>query len=474
MFKNKYLTIYLFGYLFIWVGLTAFFYNSSAVDVDVAENMAWANHLAISYDKHPGLGQLFLKLISYITFGNALLAAVTASGICILIALIYIYKISKLFFTKEEAILLTMLTTFSMFYILRFFIMYNQNTMLLPFWVASIYYFLLIERNNNYKNWILLSVITSLGFYAKFEILLLSAIMFFYFLFNINKDYAKKLIVSGFIFFTAILPEVIWLVKNDYITIVYIFNSVSTAKNHFNLIVKFLLGQLYNLIPIVYVLAPILILFTLLKIKRLFLYQRISFRYFNHPLIITGLYPLFFFWIAQTIIGEFPAGWLMVIMSLFLPAFYKLFNFKLKHINFKKLVIILLTLQITIFSIYNGAKYFNSILIQENIGNSLSIEADNFWEQYNNQPMSYIAGYDPGYIYLAAFSKSKPIFLRDYTLAPKDTQILIALEGCNDSDIKDIEKAGFEILHHKCTNIESVNKYKNQKKLISLFIIEKF
>lgn len=475
MLKNKYLTTYLLGYLLIWVGLTASFYNSSAIGIDVAENMAWANNLDIMYDKHPGLGAFFLKIFSLVSFGDAILATVLASGTCALIALIYTYKISRLYFSKEESTLLVIATTFSAFYILQYFLMYNQNIILLPFWVMASYYFLQIQNDNSYKNWILLSIATALGFYSKFEILLLSGIMFLYIVFAFKREYLPKFIVAAIVFFICISPAIIWLSKHNYSTVLWIFSSVSEHEYHNNAFTKLIIAQFYNILSIIFVAGPLLILFIFIKIKRISISSNKFLSNITHPLIVVGLYPLIFFWIAQSFVGMLPDGWALAMMALFLPTIYKLFNLKItKPINLKKLVSILIILQLIIFSVYNVIKYFNDAIIFENAGNSLAIEADSFWGKYNNDPIPYVGGYYYGYYYLATFSKSKPIFLRDYTLAPKNTEILIALEGCNDSDIKDIEESGFKVLHHKCTNIESVNKYKNQKKPISLFIIEKF
>lgn len=52
---------------------------------------------------------------------------------------------------------------------------------------------------NLYKNWIMLAIFTALGVYAKFEILLLSGIMFLYILFSL-REYVSKLITSAIVF----------------------------------------------------------------------------------------------------------------------------------------------------------------------------------------------------------------------------------------------------------------------------------
>lgn len=470
MLKNKYLTTYLFGYLFIWIVLTTLFNNKYAIGANVVENMVWSHNLSIMYDKHPGLGAFVLKIFSFITFGNPILATLLASGTCMLIALIYTYKISRIYFSKEESTLIVIATTFSAFYILRYFTLYNQNIILLPFWVMASYYFLLIQNNNSYKNWILLSIVTALGVYAKFEILLLSGIMFLYIVFTFKKEYISKLIIAAIIFFLAIIPALIGIAKQNYTPILWIFSEARIA-GHQGIMTKILIGQLYNLLLIVYTAAPLLIIFIFIKIKKISFTNYKFLSNLKHPLVAVCLYPLFFVFILQSCYGTLPDGWGLVILSLFLPGIYKLLNLKIiKTINFKKLISILLILQLTIFSSYTVVKYFNDAYVDENTGNSLAIEADSFWSKYDNSPIPYVSGYNADY--LAAFSKSKPILLRDYNTAPKNTKVLISMPGCNGYE-KNIEQSGFKILDQECVNISSINKYQNQTKEFSLFIIEK-
>jgi hypothetical protein len=467
MLKNKNITIYLFGYLFIWVVLTALFNNKYAIGGNAAENMAWANHLSVMYDKHPGLGAFLLKICSIITGDNPLLATVLSSGICVLVSLVYTYKISRLYFSKDESSLLVMATTFSAFYMLQYFIMYNQNTILLPFWVMASYYFLLIQNDNSYRNWILLSIVTALGVYAKFEILLLSGIMFLYFMCTFKKEYLPKILIAALVFAIAIIPAIIGIAQQNLTPILWIAKETNSSV-HTDIITKLINGQLNNLLYLVYVAIPLVIVSIYIKIKRIGFDNYKFLSNMRHPLIVVCLYPLIFVLILQSVYGKLPDGWIIAIIALFLPALYKLFNLKLtKSINFKKLITILITIQLIIFSSYNLVKYFNDIIIEENTGNDIAVKADIFWGKYNDYPIPYVASS----YYLTSFSKSKPTLLRDYTLSPENTEILVDRDGCNDADYKNIESSGFKILHHECTNISTVGKYTNQERQVSFFIV---
>ncbi|QIW10629.1 glycosyltransferase family 39 protein [Francisella sp. LA112445] len=460
--------------MFIWVGLTALFYNKYAIAGNVAENLAWSNSLSFMYDKHPGLGAFILKVLSLLTFGNAILADVLSSGLCVLVSLIYIYKICKRFFSKEEATFITVISTFSAYYILQYFIMYNQNVILLPFWVIASYYFILVLDKNLYKNWIMLAIFTALGVYAKFEILLLSGIMFLYILFFFKREYVSKLITSAIVFFIAIIPAIIGIIKQNYTPILWIVKETNSSESahHDGLFAKFFIGQFYNILPFIYLAAPIIILLIFFRLKKIGFSGNKIVPNLKHPLVALWLYPLVFVSILQSFYGKLPDGWVLPLMALFIPAVYKLFNFKmLSNINFKKLIVILVTLQFVIFASYNLVKYFNSTIISENTGNDIANKADIFWSKYYKSPILYVGGYQV--LYLASFSKSKPTFLRDYNLISKGKKVLIAFGNCDNKNYQALESSGFSILHKECTDIKTVNKYNNIKKKISLVIAEK-
>ncbi|ASG68919.1 hypothetical protein CDV26_11510 [Francisella halioticida] len=471
---NKYLIVYLFLYLFIWVGLTALFYNRYAIAGNAAENLAWSNSLSIMYDKHPGLGAFLLKILSVITGDDAILADVLSSGVCVLVSLIYTYKICKRFFSKKDATFITIISTFGAYYILQYFLMYNQNLILLPFWVITSYYFILIFDDNSYKNWLMLAVFTALGVYAKFEILLLSGIMFIYIIFYFKKEYLSKLITAAIVFCIAIIPAILGIIKQNYTPILWIFKEANSSGNshHYSLLVNFFIGQFYNILPFIYSAAPIVIIYIFIRFKKITSNNKSFIYNITHPLVAVWLYPLVFVSLLQSFYGKLPDGWVLPLMALFIPAIYKLFNLKIvESINFKKLIFILVTLQFVIFASYNLVKYFNSNIISENVGNDIAKKADVFWSKYYQEPILYVGGYEE--YYLAAFSKSKPIFLRNYNLIYKNQKILIAFGNCDNHNYQALESSGFKILHKECIYINTVNKSKNIKEKISLIIGEK-
>ena len=110
-------------FLVIWVGFTLLIHSSTSVSPDTVENMMWGMNPSLMYDKHPGLGPLFLIPFTY--FFNPLLANLLATTICILITWLFLYKTLKIYFCEKEATFVSLLSVASFFYMGEFFLQYN-------------------------------------------------------------------------------------------------------------------------------------------------------------------------------------------------------------------------------------------------------------------------------------------------------------------------------------------------------------
>ena len=102
-----------------------------------------------------------------------------------------------------------------------------MNVCQLPFWALCVYYSwkLFDKKAINFKDCFLLGVFAAIGFLSKylFIYLLISIdLLFFYVIFI--KKYKKfdfKYLISLEVFIVLLVPHLIWLTNNDYITITY-------------------------------------------------------------------------------------------------------------------------------------------------------------------------------------------------------------------------------------------------------------
>lgn len=103
----------------------------------------------------------------------------------------FLYKLLKLYFNQNTTLFLIILALLSSVFGDYSFVQFNQNVILLPFWIMTCYYFVLVTKHNLLKDWILLAIVAALGMYSKFEIGLLILIISCFLVGSINKKFCQ-------------------------------------------------------------------------------------------------------------------------------------------------------------------------------------------------------------------------------------------------------------------------------------------
>ncbi|QIV95185.1 glycosyltransferase family 39 protein [Allofrancisella frigidaquae] len=478
LLQNKVIiSAYFFFYLLIWIGLSILIYDANALPIDVAENIAWSKHLQIAFDKHPFLGAFFIKLI--LPFSpSTMVANLLASSICLLVTLLYTYKVTKLFMSKNESIVIIILSSCGGIYTALNFVDYSQNSIVLPFWVMSCYYFTLAMRNNKFIYWVTLGLVCALGLYAKLEMGLIILCLALYLAFNYKKEYLSKVFISFWIFIVSLIPLIWWLFYTNFALINYALNRYSglRATDH-NIIINFLLAQLNNLSTIGIIAVPILCILILFKIGIFRIQKNIETTFLKRlrqPLVCYGLYPLLFFFALQTYKVHIEYGWLIPIMSLTLPAVFYLLNIKIREFSLRKIVYVVLCFQILVFMVYNLFGYFTPMKDPRTLSNHVALKAEEFWQQNESQPLKNVIGYFS--IYITPFISDTATAYRNFedTRIPTNTVSLGVLDNCNiKANNAYLESLGYTIGKQKCITIDRVGRYSDEKQNFTLYILEK-
>ena len=168
--SKKILFLFLLFYLFIWAGLPSLLLHS--ILPDSAENIALSHAYSWSYSKHPPLG-MFIIGVASLLFKNIEVTTYFTSAICLVVSMCYIYKTSRMYLETSEAVASTILSSLSYYFVLNFALQYNQNVIMLPFWVATVYFFIKALDHNSLLYWCILSVVCALGVLASTKYLLL-------------------------------------------------------------------------------------------------------------------------------------------------------------------------------------------------------------------------------------------------------------------------------------------------------------
>ena len=260
MFKKKNISnlfyLFLISHLFVWTLVPSITNNN--LPLDTIEALAWGSNLDWGYNKHPPVSAFFVEFF-YFFFGNNDIAYYFLSQIFVILAFYIVWIFSNEFFQNKTLSFFSVLTLEGIYFYNFTTPEFNVNVCQLPFWALMVYFSwkLYIRKDSNTIILILLGITAAIGFLTKylFAYLLLSVTMIFAYEFFITKT--RKINFKHYlpieIFFVLLVPHLIWLFQNDFVTIKYAFNRAGLVDysflNHFKFPIIFLIKQIGILIP---------------------------------------------------------------------------------------------------------------------------------------------------------------------------------------------------------------------------------
>jgi 4-amino-4-deoxy-L-arabinose transferase-like glycosyltransferase len=213
---------------------------------------------------------------------------------------------------------------------------FNVNVCQLPFWSLTVYFSWRIYNSKEIKftDCFLIGLFAAFGFLSKylFVYLLASIDLLFIYLIFIKKEkkFDFKYLITAEIFLIVLIPHLIWLNNNDFITITYGFARAgleqSSLIHHIKFPLIFLIKQIVLLIPFL-----ILVWLLVKKIKFKFNLKDKKLLF----LLAINILPILFMFVTSVFTGsKIRTMW----MTPFYLFFGTLFIYLLKsEINIKKL-----------------------------------------------------------------------------------------------------------------------------------------
>ena len=257
MIKKKYIynifSIFLVSHLTIWT-LIPYFSNIN-LPLDTIEHLAWASNLDWGFDKHPPL-VAFILAIFYQIFSNQDWAYYLLSQIFVVSTFYIVWIFSKEFFKNDLYSLISVLLLEGLFFYNFTTPEFNVNICQLPFWALTVFYFWQSIKDNEIKNWILLGLFAGLGFLSKylFAYLLMSLVAFLIYILFRKRNLKINIVISVITFLIIISPHIFWLIKNDFVSILYALKrtglETTNLKNHLINPLIFLGKQIGILFPL--------------------------------------------------------------------------------------------------------------------------------------------------------------------------------------------------------------------------------
>ncbi|MDA9663918.1 glycosyltransferase family 39 protein [Candidatus Pelagibacter sp.] len=401
--------IFIITHLILWTLVPTL--TNINLPLDTIEALAWGSNLDWGFNKHPPASAFFTEVF-YQIFGPQDWTYYLLSQIFVVIAFVIVFKFAQELLKNKTLSLISVLLLEGIYFYNFTTPEFNVNVCQLPFWALCVYYSwkLFDKRSVTFKDCFWLGVFAAIGFLSKylFIYLLISIdLLFFYIIFI--KKYQKfdfKYLVSLEVFIILLVPHLIWLTNNNYISITY--GLARTGLESSNLLdhiihpLIFLGKQLGILIPFF--------------IMSFFLIKKFKFRISLKDkrllfLIFINLVPIGLMFLTSMLTGS-------KIRTMWMTPFYLFFGVLIVYIfqaqiNLKKLkgflssFIILFTFSLFFYSYVSITKTDKRT---DYLGKKIAIKTQYAWSQNFNEPINVVLG-DEWYAgNLSYHLKSRPVW----------------------------------------------------------------
>ena len=315
---NKILTFFLFSHLIIWTLIPSISNNN--LPLDTIEALAWGSNLDWGFNKHPPLSAFAVEIF-YQIFGNQDWAYYLLSQIFVISTFFIVWIFSREFFKNKIYSLISVFLLEGIYFYNFTTPEFNVNVCQIPFWALSVLYCWRGFKDNKNSDWLLFGLFASLGILSKYLFIYLLVAMDIFFLYIIIKKKINfKCLISLIPFFLILLPHLIWLSENDYITISYGLHRTGIVDqsflSHLSHPVIFLAKQIGILIPLF-----IMFLFIVTKFK-----TRVNFKDKKLLFLLTiNIIPIILMFLTSMLMG-------VKIRTMWMTPFYLFFGVLLIYI----------------------------------------------------------------------------------------------------------------------------------------------
>ncbi len=294
---NNLFFIFLFVHLLIWVLVPSL--TNKNLPLDTIEALAWGSNLDWGFNKHPPFSAFAVEIF-YKIFGSNDWAYYLLSQLFVIVAFIAVYKFSNEIFKNQKLALLSVLLLEGIYFYNFTTPEFNVNVAQLPFWALTVYYAWRCIKYDKSSDYVFLGLFAGLGILSKYLFIYLIIgikLVFIYFLRKGKKIKSSHYFIAGPITLLILLPHLIWLTENNYITISYGLQrtgGVGSFLDHLIYPLMFLSKQIGLLIPFI-----LMSFFLVKKIKSKINLkdEKLAF------LILTIIAPIFFMLFTSMILG---------------------------------------------------------------------------------------------------------------------------------------------------------------------------
>ena len=387
---NNIFFIFAITHLIIWTMIPSL--TNSNLPLDTIEALAWGSNLDWGFNKHPPMSAFFSEVFFNI-FGSQDWAYYLLSQIFVVISFYFIFKFAFKILGNIKLSLISVLLLEAIYFFNFTTPEFNVNVCQLPFWSLVIYYSWNIydAKEMQFNDCFLIGLFAAIGFLSKylFVCLLLSiSLLFIYVIYKKFKNFDFKYLIIVEIFLVLLVPHLIWLFDNDFITVTYGLQRSGLEEteifNHVKYPITFLLKQFGILIPFF-----ILLWLLIKKIEIKFNFNDRKFLF----LLSISILPIFLIFITSVITGsKIRTMWMT---PFYLPiGIFSVYLFR-SQINLKKINSFLVGFLFLFFLSPSLYAYISITKIDKRTdypGKEIAAKVQFTWEQDFEKEIEFVTG----------------------------------------------------------------------------------
>ena len=405
---NNIFFIFALSHLLIWTVVPTI--TNKNLPLDVIEALAWGSNLDWGFNKHPP-GSAFFPEVFFQIFGAQDWAYYFLSSLFVVISFYVVFKFANEILQNKLLSLFSVLILEAIYFYNFTTPEFNVNVCQLPFWSLVVYFSWKIYSSKEIKlsDCFCIGLFGAIGFLSKylFVYLLASIFLLFAYLIFIKNDrkFDFKYFITLEVFVVLLVPHLVWLYGNDFITIFYGLKRTGLEPsliNHFEQPILFLLKQLGILLPFFFLIWLLVkkIKFKLNKNDKKLLF-----------LLVINLVPIFLILLTSAIMGsKIRTMW----MTPFYLYFGVLFIYVLKsQINLKRTNSFLSGFLFLFFLspiIYSYVSIFQTDKRTDYPGKEIAFKTQLIWNKDFNEDIQFVTGDEWKAGNLSYHLKSRPVW----------------------------------------------------------------
>jgi len=406
---NNVFFIFVIAHLIFWTVIPSI--TNHNLPLDTIEALAWGSNLDWGFNKHPPMSAFFLEIFFSI-FGSQDWAYYLLSQIFVVISFYFIFKFSTEILQNNLLGLFSVLLIEGIYFYNFTSPEFNVNVCQLPFWSLTVYYSWKIYKSKEIKffDCLLVGIFAAFGFLSKylFLYLLVSIDLLFFYLIFIKKErkFDFKYIISLEVFLVLLIPHLIWLNNNEFITIFYGIARTgfeqSGLVNHVKFPIIFLLKQFVIIIPFF---VLIFLLVKKIKIKLNFNDKKLIF------LLAINIIPIVLMFLTSLVTGsKIRTMWMTPFYLFFGTLFIYLLKSQIKINKLKSFIVGFIFVFFLSPSLYAYISITKDNKRTDYPGKEIAMKVQYAWDQQFNSNINIVLGDEWNAGNLSYHLRSRPVW----------------------------------------------------------------